>query len=383
MSLSLLLVLVLGFLLAYVNGANDVSKGIATLVGSGVTRYRSAIVWGASWTGAGSIVAATAAKAMVATFGNGFLTSGVTLTFAAAIAMLLGAGLWLVIATRTGLPVSTTHAIVGSVTGVAAVAYGAAGVHVAALAGKIGAPLLVSPAISLALVFLILRRARRHAVSSATTQASDCLCAGVEPVIAPAYAPASNAAVASGLRLKLVTGTREACAVNSPSAARLTIDHLHWLTSGATSFARGMNDAPKIVALVLAAAALEGSGSLAGVPLPLFTAIGFAMVAGSLVGGRRVTEVLAERVTPMNHREGFVANLVTASLVTAGATLGLPMSTTHVASGGIIGAGAQRSSLNRKKLRDIALAWVVTLPASALLGILAYLIANAAGSRAP
>jgi PiT family inorganic phosphate transporter len=76
----------------------------------------------------------------------------------------------------------------------------------------------------------------------------------------------------------------------------------------------------------------------------------------------------------MDHREGFLANLVTAGLVTAGATLGLPMSTTHVSSGGIIGAGVQRSSLNTKTLKEIVLAWVVTLPAAAALGIGAFLL---------
>lgn len=89
----------------------------------------------------------------------------------------------------------------------------------------------------------------------------------------------------------------------------------------------------------------------------------------SMAAGRRVTHVLAERVTAMNHREGFTANLVTAVLVTLGAVYGLPMSTTHVSSGGIFGAGAQRGSLNRKTLRDIVLAWAVTLPAAAVIGI--------------
>jgi len=133
-----------------------------------------------------------------------------------------------------------------------------------------------------------------------------------------------------------------------------------------------MNDAPKIVALVLAASALQSSSTL-GHP-PLFILVTTGMVLGSLVGGRRVTRVLAEKVTPMDHREGFLANLVTAGLVTAGATLGLPMSTTHVSSGGIIGAGAQRSSLNLKTLKEIVLAWVVTLPAAAALGIGAFLL---------
>lgn len=78
----------------------------------------------------------------------------------------------------------------------------------------------------------------------------------------------------------------------------------------------------------------------------------------------------------MNHHEGFSANLVTAGLVAAGAIYGMPMSTTHVSLGGIIGAGAARGSLSRRTLRDIVLGWVVTVPAAALLGMAAYLVAG-------
>lgn len=174
--------------------------------------------------------------------------------------------------------------------------------------------------------------------------------------------------------LRITTGPAEACATSQPAALRLTVDHLHWLTSGATSLARGMNDAPKIVALVVAASVLLGGTTLsAGSLFGLVTA---SMVAGSLVAGRRVTHVLATKVTPMDHHDGFAANLVTAGLVTAGAVYGLPMSTTHVASGGIFSAGAQRGTLNRRTLRDILLAWAVTLPAAAALGMAVYAIAG-------
>lgn len=116
-----------------------------------------------------------------------------------------------------------------------------------------------------------------------------------------------------------------------------------------------MNDAPKIVALVLAASVLLGGATIS--TSALFGLVAVAMVIGSLVAGRRVTHVLATKVTPMDHHEGFAANLVTAGLVTAGAVYGLPMSTTHVSSGGIFSAGIHRGTLNRKTLRDILLAW--------------------------
>ncbi len=136
-----------------------------------------------------------------------------------------------------------------------------------------------------------------------------------------------------------------------------------------------MNDAPKIVALALSAVILR-SGSAAIHTPRFFVLVMAGMVAGSLVAGRRVTEVLAEEVTPMDHREGLAANLVTATLVTTGAVYGLPMSTTHVLSGGIVGVGTARGSLNGERAREIGLAWVVTLPVVALLGAGAYTFAR-------
>jgi PiT family inorganic phosphate transporter len=152
---------------------------------------------------------------------------------------------------------------------------------------------------------------------------------------------------------------------------------MQWLSSAATSLARGMNDAPKIVALGLAASML-GAGRGPS-PATLFLAAAAGMTAGGLAAGRRVTHVLAEKVAEMDVPGGLAASAVTAVLVTAGAVHGLPMSTTHVASGGIAGAGALRGSLNGRTLRRLALAWVVTLPASAALGAAGYALARGLG----
>ncbi|MBI2570601.1 MAG: inorganic phosphate transporter [Candidatus Schekmanbacteria bacterium] len=123
----------------------------------------------------------------------------------------------------------------------------------------------------------------------------------------------------------------------------------------------------------------EGGASAFGAPAGVSTFVLFAlvtagMVAGSLLAGGRVTHVLAEEVTPMDNLEGYCANLVTAALVIAGAVHGLPMSTTHVASRAIFGAGAVHGSLDTRSLRHIALAWVVTLPAAGALGAASYFV---------
>jgi inorganic phosphate transporter, PiT family len=364
-SLTLLLVLGAGFLVAHANGANDVSKGVATLVGSGVTDYERALRWGTLCTALGALAGGAFARAMLVTFGSGFLAAGVEPTFAGALAALLGAAGWVLIATRAGLPVSTTHAIVGSLIGVACVAHGPAGVSWAALGDRIALPLALSPLAALALTVASGR------VAGGEPAAPDCLCLEPAP---PALASATGSTVLMSAGAHVRVDRTEACAVAPPGSLRLTLDGAHWLTSGATSFARGMNDGPKIVALMLAASALA-----LGAPVPtwaLFAVVTAGMVAGSLAGGRRVTEVLAERVTRMDHRSGFVANLVTAALVAAGAVGGLPMSTTHVASGAIVGTGRGAGTIRWRTVRDLLLAWLVTLPAAGALAVAAFALAR-------
>lgn len=100
MTAQALLVVAVGVFLAYANGANDVSKGIATLVGSGVTDYRRAIAWGTMWTAVGGVLGAVFGGAMLATFGNEFLAPGTTPTFAAALAALIGAAAWVLLGDR-------------------------------------------------------------------------------------------------------------------------------------------------------------------------------------------------------------------------------------------------------------------------------------------
>ncbi len=366
------LVLAGGFAIAYANGANDVSKGVSTLAGSGVTDYRNAIRWGTLWTVAGGLAGALVAGALVTTFGKGLLAPSAVPTLAAAGATLAGAAFWVLLATRLGLPVSTTHAIVGALLGVATVAYGPGGVHWSALAERVLLPLLLSPVLALLATRAVLSLWRRAATAPASDGAPDCVCAELASPVAAAAG--GNTLPAVDLRfsqLRVTTGTSEQCARSTPSARRLTLSKLHWLTSGATSFARGVNDAPKMAALMLAAFAAEPGGAPS--VSWLFVAVTAGMAAGSHVGGRRVTEVLAEKVTPLGHADGLSANLVSATLVTTGAVFGLPMSTTHVSSGAILGVAAGRvHTLNRKTLREMVLAWVATLPGAALLGVGAY-----------
>lgn len=349
-----LLLIALMIVLAMANGANDVSKGIATLVGSGVSNYRGAVIWGSVCTTAGGLAAAVASQGLLATFGgNGILTEGATAPWFL-VAVAAGAIGWLVIATATGLPVSTTHSLAGALIGAALVNAGPAGIAWRAVGAKFALPLLASPLLSLVILATIFPLVRPFL----TRAGRYCLCVEEREIVAATPSgPSFRESLAT-----VEVGSAESC---STAVARFSaVDTLHWISSGATSFFRGMNDTPKILALGIAAAAAAGISAK-----PAYLLIAMSMGAGSLVAGFRVTRTLAEKVTPMTPANGFVANVVTSILVGLASGYGLPVSTTHVSSGAIIGIGVSGNghAVRWRTVGEMLAAWVVTLPVSALL----------------
>jgi PiT family inorganic phosphate transporter len=365
--------LVLVMALAYANGTNDVSKAIATLVGGGVTGYRTAIIWGAAWTAAGAWLSAFVASAMLKTFSMGLVLPGVATPPELAPAILVGAIGWVLVASRTGLPVSTTHALTGAVVGAGLVSVGSQGLALPAIAGKIGFPLLLSPVLAVAVSFLV------HPVIRLVAErwTGACLC----------VMPASRALVTIDARGNTRT-LIQASAFGQPVVAvpaqcdraglkgfAVGLDSIHWLSSGVASLARGANDAPKIMAMLFLGGATVSWPNVT-VQFTTLAAVALAMGLGGYLGGFRVTEVLAEKVTRMDHVEGLSANLTTSSLVLVSATMGMPVSTTHVSSSAIIGIGLVKglNAVRWATVRAMVLAWIVTLPAAALLAALAYFI---------
>ena len=359
--------------LSCANGTNDVSKAVATLVGSGVTNYRAAILWGTIWTIVGAGASAFVASAMVKTFSHGLVQTGTVIQPAVTLAVLIGAMAWVFLASHTGLPVSTTHALTGAIVGTGLVAFSGDGLIWPAIGKKIALPLLLSPFLALTVSLLI------HPAGQTLAKKWDgaCLC----------VMPASRALVAidthGGTRTLFQTGSFSQPIMAVPSQCDraglrglvMGLDTIHWISSGLASFARGTNDAPKIVAILLIGSSAT-TWPTSSSQLVVFGGIAIAMGLGSYFGGLRVTEVLAEKVTKMNHAEGLSANLTTSSLVLASGFLGLPVSTTHISSSAIIGIGLLKGRHNVRwtTVRDMVLAWVVTLPASALLACIAYLI---------
>jgi PiT family inorganic phosphate transporter len=125
---------------------------------------------------------------------------------------------------------------------------------------------------------------------------------------------------------------------------------------------RGLNDTPKILALGIAAAAAIGVSTA-----PAYVLIAVAMGSGSLIAGFRVTRTLSEKITPIAPANGFAANVVTSVLVGLASKFALPVSTTHVSSGAIIGVGLSNRIVRWKTVGELLLAWIMTLPISALI----------------
>src|SRR5207244_3647078 len=147
---------------------------------------------------------------------------------------------------------------------------------------------------------------------------------------------------------------------NSPRFAKIS----HWGSAAATAYARGINDAPKMAAL---GAFFFVAGSTYAVWGP-YSIVAVAIVAGSLVLGHRVALELVKRVVPLDHTQRLQAGIVTAALVSVGAYLGAPLSTTHVHAGSTAGIGGRKEVIV-SALRGMVLPWLVTLPAAGLLAV--------------
>jgi PiT family inorganic phosphate transporter len=147
-------------------------------------------------------------------------------------------------------------------------------------------------------------------------------------------------------------------------SAQQVMDGAHFLSAGVVSFARGLNDTPKIVAMLLLLKWMDVRWG--------FFAVAITMAVGGLLNARKVAETMSHKITAMNHGQGFSANLTTGILVILASFFGLPVSTTHVSVGALFGMGLTTGQANPRVMFNILLSWVVTLPCAALIGGLAY-----------
>jgi inorganic phosphate transporter, PiT family len=372
-----MIILILLFLvtcfLAYSNGANDNFKGVATLFGSKTTSYRKAIWWATITTFAGSVCSIFLAGELVKNFsGKGLVPDSIIASPDFLLSVALGAGLTVMLATVTGFPVSTTHGLTGALVGGGLAAVGTQ-VNFAKLGGSFFLPLLTSPLIAVCLGAAAYVVARGVRIRLGVTK-EWCLRVGATEQLIPIPEPVS---VLSFSRVSLPE-TKLATQENGAQRykgrlfginVQQALNVAHFISAGSMSFARGLNDTPKIVALLLV---IESLGIRLGM-----LAVAFGMAVGGLLNARKVAITMSQKITRLNHGQGFTSNLVTALLVIFASRLGLPVSTTHVSVGSLFGIGLVTGQADLRVVVGIVLSWILTLPIAAILAGGSYWLLNA------
>lgn len=373
-TLSVLLVLATLFI-AYANGANDNFKGVATLYGSNAATYRAALALATLATLAGCVSSVFLAEALVQAFsGKGLVPDDVARSPHFLLAVATGAGATVILATVLGFPISTTHGLLGALAGAGLVSAGSE-LNLSVLGVTFFLPLLASPLLAI-LLTMPAYLAAHSAANRLGLEKESCVCLGPRQFV-PVHSVVSASDAQQGLLaqtapgLTVIVGNRKDC-VEKYSGTFLGIttqglvDGLHHLSAAAISFARGLNDTPKIVGLLLVVKPLD-------IPISAL-AIAAAMAVGGLVQARKVALTMSKRIAGMNDGQALTANLVTAFLVIFASKLGMPVSTTHVSVGAIAGIGLVNRSARWRMLSQILLSWFLTLPLAAAIAALVYAI---------
>ncbi|MFH4964843.1 inorganic phosphate transporter [Gaetbulibacter sp. M235] len=357
----LILLFISACFLAYSNGANDNFKGVATLFGSGTTNYKNAINWATVTTFSGSIAAIFFAKELVKNFsGKGLVPNELIGMPVFAISIAFGAALTVFLATKIGMPISTTHGLVGALFGAGIMAIGDQ-FNFEKLGNTFLMPLLVSPlmaAVISYIIYILFRYLRKKMGITKKTKLSIHKKQQV-PLdtfnIDSTIALKTNETLEATIRNKTETYHGEILGLNSQKV----LDTLHYLSAGIVSFARGLNDTPKIVGLLLIFNTIDIKWSI--------IIIATVMALGGLINAKKVGVTMSKKITPMNSGQGFTANLITGLLVTTASIHGLPVSTTHVSVGSIFGIGKVTKKADYKMIGKILLSWVLTLPLAAVI----------------
>ncbi len=367
-----ILLMLAGMFLAYVNGANDNFKGVASLFGSQTCGYRAAIWWATITTFAGSIMSIFLAQTLLKNFsGTGIVPDHSAGSEYFLLAIAFGAGLTVMIATLTGFPISTTHALTGAIVGCGLVAVGS-NVNFAALGKAFVLPLLLSPLLAIGVAGALYIPLHALRVATGTTK-EWCICIGEEErVVAVPQSSSAFAMRGETSTITLTVDEQENCRERYAGSffgigSQQIMDAAHFLSAGTVSFARGLNDTPKIVALLLLWKTLDIRWGLA--------AVAITIAIGGLLNARKVAETMSRKITTMNHGQGLTANFTTAILVVLASLFGMPVSTTHVSVGSLFGIGLTTGKANPRMMSAIVFSWLITLPCAAIIGGTIYWIA--------
>jgi len=400
----LILAGVFGLFMAWGIGANDVANAMATSVGSKALTIKQAIFVAAIFEFAGAVLAGgevtkTIRKGMV---DAEVMSGSPDLLLYGMLASLLAAGIWLLIASRNGWPVSTTHSIVGAIVGFAMVGIGMDAVKWDKV-GFIVASWVISPAIAGTLAFMLFRSVQKFILN--TDNPIENARRYVPFYIFLAGFMLALVTMFKGLKhLNLETTVTEnylyaaviglvVMALGKVAINRIKIDpaadrYFHYanvekifgilmiVTACGMAFAHGSNDVANAIGPVAAVVGIVNSGGAVAAKstLPLWVLMlgGVGIVLGLMMYGRKVIATVGKHITELTPSRGFAAELAAATTVVIASGTGIPVSTTHTLVGAVLGVGLARgmAALNLTVIRNIFMSWVITLPAGALLSII-------------
>ena len=327
-TLMLVIVVLLAIAFDYVNGFHDTANAIATSVATRALSPRYAILMAAAF----NFIGAFAGTAVAKTIGNG-LVDETTTTQVVIAAALLGAITWNLITWQRGLPSSSSHALIGGLLGATIVAGGTGALKFDGIVHKVLIPMLTSPLLGFAIAFALMvaiywifRSAKRK-----------------------------------------------------PMAVRFR--RLQILSAAFMAFAHGSNDAQKTMGVITLALVTAGVIPDFTVPFWVIAVSATALSLGTAVGGWRIMHTMGQRVAKLEPVHGFAAETTSASILLATAHFGMPVSTTQVISGAIMGVGSSQGLRHVRwgVARRILVAWVLTIPAAGILAAVAWFTLTAIG----
>ena len=347
--------------LAWANGANDNLKATATAYGSGAIDYARARQLATAAQLSGSLASIVLAKALLDAFGGkGLLPPEVVGDPSFLVAVAAAAAITVLAATRVGLPISTTHALVGGLAG-AGFVLAPAQLCWSALGGSYFLPLLLTPLMAASAAGVVYPLAHRLR-ESLGIRTNSCLCVGSAADRVDVTDQGVMLLRRSELSVRLAD--HEACRLIYGGqmfgiSVQSLVDRLHVTSAFALGFARGLNDTPKVLALWVAAgwSGLDPHFSL--------LVVAATMAAGGWLRAQRVAETLAHRITPLRHGQELLSNGIASSLVIGASLLGSPVSTTHVSAGAVFGIGLWNDRTDWWRVTGIIGAWITTLPFAA------------------
>ncbi|NND45252.1 MAG: inorganic phosphate transporter [Xanthomonadales bacterium] len=396
-----------GLFMAWGIGANDVANAMATSVGARALTIKQAILVAAVFEFAGAFLAG---GQVTSTIRKGIIDASDVadqpeLLIFGMLAALLAAAIWLLIASRRGWPVSTTHSIVGAIVGFAAVGIGMESVHWSKV-GQIAASWVVSPMLSGVIAFFIFMSVQRLILSTddplanakkyvpiyifavgfimaLVTLLKGLKHVGIDLNATQSLVVAAGAGLAT-MAIGILLIRRVKVVPSDDEDFRFTnvekiFGVLMIFTACGMAFAHGSNDVANAVGPVAAVVSIVKTGAVAqksvlATWILLLGAVG--IVLGLATYGWRVIKTVGRSITELTPSRGFAAELAAATTVVIASGTGLPISTTHTLVGAVLGVGIARGigALNLRVVRNIMLSWIVTLPAGGILAILFFFL---------